>query len=245
MSAVRSAISEALGRITSFLTTKRGVLLLLVLLVVSAGYAVFSYTEHNPESNKFCTVCHNMEPFYQGIEDTPHEAFNCHTCHALSPSVVKELWIQLTEAPSAEEVKERSTVTLIKPCLECHSLSELSEQQIHKAHLGVIDKARSCNICHNPHALNELDLACKDCHDVAETAEKHAEFHDNAIQQLEKGEYTVCGKCHSEAADWEIKIAPDCFTGIIKGQNCFDCHGSPLSPPRVENRQCIECHNAS
>ena len=244
MSPVKERLNELVGRVFNFLASKRGVLLLLVIIVVSAGYAVFSYTERSPEANKLCTVCHNMQPFYDAVSQTPHGSFNCHVCHELTPEVVKELWIQLTEAPSAEEVKERARLTLMEPCLECHSLQDLASQQIHEAHLGAIDKSSSCNICHNPHAPREIDLACTDCHDAREAREKHEVFHDLAVQQLEKGDYLVCGECHSPEAKWEVPITPDCFAGIIKNQNCFECHEAPLSPPSIGGRPCTECHGA-
>ena len=244
MSAIWSTIWERVKSIPERLGARGRLLVFLLIILVSVGYSVLVFTEKDPRSNSFCGTCHNMEPFIEAIEPTPHGAFNCHTCHELSPSVVKELWIQLTESPSAAEVKERSTVLLFEKCTECHKVTELTTMQIHEAHLSIVKKARSCNLCHNPHAEQELASSCTDCHDARSAATTHQGFHDMAIGELERGNTAICSQCHSFDAKWEIPLSPECITGFVKNYGCFDCHEPPLPAPSIVDRPCTECHSS-
>ena len=236
---------KALSKLLDKVTRGRRALALLIAFIAASGASALTYVNYAPEANKLCLACHNMEPFYRGLLAGGHEEVNCHKCHPLTPSVVKELWIQLTESPSAAEIKERMgpRISMYEACLTCHSIEDLSSLQIHEAHLEMaLEVIGSCDICHNPHSPGDLDLNCRKCHGEARMVEEHWLFHEEAIARLEKGDTNVCLECHSSTATWEIELAPSCIRGQIEGKSCFDCHSAPLRAPDISLRQCIECH---
>lgn len=217
------------------------VLLVLVIVAVSS----LAYINYSPRANSLCKTCHNMEPFVEGIKTTGHDFLNCHKCHPLGLDVVKELYVQITESPSAAEIKEEASkkISLYEPCLECHKVSDLEELPIHQAHLTMsIDVLGSCDICHNLHAAAELPQACTKCHRLGDAIEEHSKLHEYAEAQLERGNEGICFECHSPQAEWEVPMSDSCLTGLARGQTCFDCHQAPLDPPNIANQPCTQCH---
>ncbi len=243
-SGVVNFIRNIFSKIAGFLLTRVGVAILVVAVIILSVTTVLAYTEYNPASNELCTVCHSMQPFKDAIDETPHGALNCHTCHELTPAVVNELIVFLTENPSPEEIKERGSVNvrLLDECLECHKLQDLSEMPIHDAHIKISLSTGSCNLCHNPHSQEELDVACSTCHNTQRIIEDHSEFHTLALAELDKGNDEVCLKCHSSDAKWQIEICPESVLGLLRGNSCFDCHQAPLNPPNVAGKSCTDCH---
>ena len=225
------------GRVSPFV-----VLLIVVLVGLTAGAF---YVNYSPSANKICTLCHNMEPYYQGIATSPHREINCHKCHPLSPSVIREGVVQLLEAPSAAEIREKfgPEINMYEVCLKCHVKEDLLQRQIHNVHFEMaVEVVGACDICHNPHALEEIDSQCLKCHKETSTIIKHSRFHDEAVFRLEKGDTGVCLECHSKQAVWEVPLAPSCVRGQVEGKGCFDCHNAPLEPPDISGTPCTQCH---
>lgn len=244
---IRYTIVNKIKGVIGYFMEKRPLPLWLVVLLVLViiGVTSLAYVTYSPGANRLCKACHNMEPFVEGIKTTGHDFLNCHKCHPLGLDVVKELYIQITESPSAAEIKEEVSkeLKLYKPCLECHKESQLEELPIHQVHLTMaIDVLGSCDICHNLHAASELPLACTQCHQLGHAIEEHSKFHEYAETQLERGNEGVCFECHSPTAKWEVPLSESCLTGIAQGQTCFDCHQAPLNPPNIANEPCTECH---
>ncbi len=246
---LRVVASQAIRRLAAFLSRRQPlpvwfVVLLLLVLVAGVGLA---YVNYAPEANVVCTTCHNMVPFYEGIADTSHGSINCHVCHPLSAAVIGELVVQLTEAPSPAEIKERASkkISMYEPCLSCHRLSELRELRIHEAHLTMaVEVLGSCDICHNPHDPGELPDACTRCHRLGRAIDVHSAMHDEALARFERGEEGVCYECHSDIAEWEVPMAASCLEGLAEGKTCFDCHEPPLDPPMIRDVPCTQCHSS-
>jgi len=233
------------ARLMSWLPRERRAAMLVIALILASGIGALTFVNYAPEANKLCLACHNMEPFYRGLSASGHGEVNCHKCHPLTPSVVKELFIQLTESPSPAEIKEEMgpKISMYEVCLTCHKEEDLASLQIHEAHLEMaIEVIGSCDVCHNPHSPSDLDVSCRKCHDEVDAVREHWLFHEEATARLERGDINVCLECHSSTATWEIELSPSCIRGQIEGKNCFDCHEAPLSAPDISLRQCIECH---
>ncbi len=220
--------------------------LLAIIVILGVGGVVTAYITYAPEANTLCKACHNMVPFVESIEDTGHGNLNCHVCHPLGPEVVKELYIQIVESPSAAEIKERSSkkINMYEPCLKCHTEGDLGEKNIHEVHNTMaIELLGSCDICHDPHDLGSLPEKCTNCHKLGRAIEVHSEMHEYAVAQLERGKEGVCFECHSDYAKWKVPLAPSCLEGQTQGKTCFDCHEAPLDPPMIRDQPCTECHS--
>ena len=220
-------------------------LIVAIIALSLLGLPLYYFVNLDPTFNVLCTTCHNMVPFYEGISETDHGAFNCHTCHPLGPQVVYELYLQIVESPSADEVREHGLkyVRIIEPCERCHTWEEIREVKMHSIHEGAIRMARACNICHQPHFKDDMKYMCVECHNFEEQYVRHLEFHKEAVRRFEQGDIDVCGRCHSPQAVFEVKIAPDCFIGVLKGQACFECHNPPLDSPEISRYNCLDCHS--
>ena len=223
---------------------KKFILLLIIFLIPVIASATL-YINNSPSANKFCTVCHNMEPYYNAIEQSGHRELNCHKCHPLTPEViVKEPLAQLLENPSAAEIKEKFSpeISMYSECIKCHSPDKLEKLQIHEVHLGLVEVTGSCDICHDIHAPSDLDISCTKCHDEASMIQLHADFHNEALYKLDSGDTSVCNQCHSSTAKWEIPLSPSCTKGGVEGKGCFTCHTSRIDAPDISRRACTECH---
>ena len=244
---LRSRVASRIRSVIIYFTRRRPLPLWVVvlLLLIIVGVSSLAYVNYSPSANRLCKACHNMEPFVEGIKTTGHDFMNCHKCHPLGLDVVKELYVQITEAPSAAEIKEEAgrEIKIYKPCLECHKESDLEKLPIHQVHLTMsIDVLGSCNICHNPHAASELPASCTQCHQLGSAIEDHSKFHEYAEAQIERGNEGVCFECHSPEAKWEVPMSESCLIGLAQGQTCFDCHQAPLDPPNIADEPCTQCH---
>lgn len=223
---------------------KKFIIILIIFLIPVVASATL-YINNSPSANKFCTVCHNMEPYYNAIEQSGHRELNCHKCHPLTLEViVKEPLAQLLENPSAAEIKEKFSpeISMYKECIQCHVPEKLEEMQIHEVHFGLVEVTGSCDICHDIHAPSEIDLSCKKCHDEIDMIQLHSEFHEEAIFKLDSGDTSVCNQCHASTAKWQIPLSPSCTKGGVEGKGCFTCHTSNINPPDISRRACTECH---
>ncbi len=221
------------------------VIILLILIVVPIVSSAWLYINNVPTANKLCTVCHNMEPFYEAIDQSGHRELNCHKCHPLTlEALIKGSIAQILENPSPLDIKEKSSpdINMYEECIQCHLPEKLEEKHIHVIHLGMIELTGSCDTCHDPHSPSDLSQACLKCHEESNMINIHAAFHEDAIFKVESGETEICGQCHSSAATWLIPLSPSCTQGGVEGKGCFECHTSSLNPPDITGRECTECH---
>jgi len=208
------------------------VILIALFTLLLAVYGLYSFMEHDPRSNVFCTLCHNMRPFY--VEHTlgPHSKFNCHVCHPFTLDVLREPIVYILERPSAEEIRVR-TLHLYDVCLSCHSLAALRNLEIHETHLGLARQV-SCSACHSTHLMRVGNDDCTQCHRLSNVIDSHSKFHSEAERLIAMGIVT-CQKCHQ-------KLDPTSLEGVIRGATCFDCHSTPLKTVQIAGRECVECH---
>jgi len=221
--------------VIKFLLQPKHLLIIIIVLAILATPIYYFVNEH-PAFNLFCTNCHNMVPFYEGIKDTSHGAFNCHVCHPLGPEVISEAFIQLVENPSAEEVKERghAKLRILDQCLRCHTWGDLKKDEVHVVHEGVIYASKACNVCHHPHFSNETDRLCAECHNYERQYIIHAQLHNL--------EYTSsCSRCHTFNPTSYVPPADICLQGVVEGKACKTCHAQ-LTPPDIAGKPCTQCH---
>jgi hypothetical protein len=206
--------------------------LALFLVITFAIYGLYVFIEMDPRSNIFCTLCHNMRPFYLEHATGPHSHFNCHVCHPFTLDALKEPIIQILHRPSAEEIRVR-TLFLYDECIKCHRVIGLVESRIHETHLGLA-RSMSCSACHSTHLMDVRNDDCLQCHNYQRVITSHLNFHAEAERLAAQG-VVVCQRCHQT-------LDPTSLEGVIRGATCFDCHSTPLKSVVVEGRMCVECH---
>lgn len=240
-----TGIKNLLSRLYEALSSKIGVSILIILVVALFLVVLYNYAEYSVAANDLCGVCHSMEPFIEGLRDTPHGGFNCHVCHELTfESLQTSIVGFIVSNPSSSEIVEKFSpkISMYEECVSCHTLPVLSEMKIHQTHIGIVTKFESCDICHNPHALNELNTQCLDCHNFDDAVEMHSKFHTMATAELNKGNDKICLECHSTDATWQIEVCPESILGLLRGYQCFDCHQPPLHAPNIIDKSCTDCH---
>lgn len=117
-----------------------------VLVVAVVGVWNFAST------NYFCSkLCHSMLPTYEGWVASEHRSVSCIDCHAGQGFVeefkahmagVKELYIMVTENPSAAEVYATPDIVPADRCLRCHDKDWDELPADHPA------KDSYCAVCH-------------------------------------------------------------------------------------------------
>lgn len=240
-----ASIKQLLYRLYEVLSSKIGVFILVILVVALFSMTLYNYTVYDVAANNLCGVCHSMEPFIEGVRDTPHGDFNCHTCHELTFETLKNALVgYILKNPSPPEIAEEYSpkINMYEECTSCHTLPVISEMKIHQTHIGIVTKFESCDLCHNPHALNEINTQCLDCHNLDDAIEIHSTFHTLATAELDKGNDEICLKCHSSDATWQIEVCPESVLGLLRGYQCFDCHQPPLHAPDILDKSCTDCH---
>ncbi len=118
----------------------------------------------------FCTLCHNMQPYYDSWKDSnllanKHAAADvkCHDCHEASLSLQAEEGFKYITGDYKTPLDKRAFATE-EFCTQCHDFSDakaktnFAESNPHDSHNGDLQ----CNTCHNMH--QQSDLFCKQCH---------------------------------------------------------------------------------
>ncbi len=240
-----TGLKDFLYRIYMVLSSKIGVFILLALIVALSSAVLYNYAEYNVAANELCGVCHSMDPFIEGLKGTPHGDFNCHVCHELTlESLQTSLVGFIVSNPPPSEIIDKFSpkISMYEECISCHTLSVISKMKIHQAHISIVTKFDSCDICHNPHALNEINTQCLDCHNLDAAVETHSKFHILATSELDKGNDEICLRCHSTEATWQVPVCPESILGLLRGYQCFDCHQPPLHNPNILEKSCTDCH---
>lgn len=97
-----------------------------VVLLVVAVVGVWNFAS----TNFFCgRICHSMGPTFAGWVEGEHKQIACIDCHAGEGFVeefkahlngVKELYVMVTENPTADEVYASPNIVPAERCLTCH-----------------------------------------------------------------------------------------------------------------------------
>jgi cytochrome b subunit of formate dehydrogenase len=237
------------------------------------------YTMAFAQDNETCEMCHNDDTFETvrygithslhvttgDLEGTPHEGFDCITCHTTLEG--QNEWphaefLQLPDCGSCHLEAQTSFVegfhtplkekgySAIPTCVDCHGAHEVSWRGQPRKVCGVCHQEQLEDFLASDHYGIKGALTCVDCH--------------NPHNKFERTEYS--------AQDWKLHVTEDCrrchskevtnydmsghFKAVLDGNEdapvCWDCHtrhrilsprdaDSEVSVARLDE-VCISCH---
>jgi nitrate/TMAO reductase-like tetraheme cytochrome c subunit len=150
------------------LTTKKMVLVIFTVGIISlVGFVAVLKDSENPQ---FCTLCHNMQPYYDSWHDSNLLAnkhakanVNCHDCHEPSLAQQTEEGIKYITGDFETPLKKREFAKDF--CLKCHDFEQVKAKTIfdnrynpHDSHNG----EQECISCHSMHQQSKV--MCSECH---------------------------------------------------------------------------------
>lgn len=164
---------------------------------VAIGVPMVMGKMREPES--CAKTCHEMQPFYNSLQESPHAGADCHECHkAQGPEVFLLMGHALHHAEGmavgksyeemAEEIEEKPPASPKKEyCMECHGEHKKPSEKISK-----------------------FDISCFKCH----SAIKHTEHPVEKYRAYESPNYSgyECVACHD---DHDMKV---------EEETCRACH---------------------
>jgi len=186
--------------------------------IVVLALFVGGWTWH--EQPGFCTICHNMQPYFDGWQESSLLAFDhhranvaCLDCHPFDPvQSAHEVITFVTgkyETPLAQRQFDSDW------CFRCHPAHSSYEQIIGLTEDYMTDNCQLVNphayqldntslIVSNPHEIPEGvngRVECYQCHKVHAESPKLqlcVECHHSA--QLDKADFQPCSACHEGGA---------------------------------------------
>ncbi len=192
------------------------VVVVTVAVIVGAAVMIPPMMEEMKKPESCGKNCHEMQPFYDSLQDSPHAGVDCHECHESSePEIflyMKEMTLHIEGISEglkegkdldeiamemAEELKEEPPTAASLPrneyCMECHSTT-------HKPTERIADPSISCFRCHTT---------------IAHTGHEVALYHGYWSPELEDRE---CVACHNEH---DVRV---------KEETCKACHPPEMHP---------------
>jgi Nitrate/TMAO reductases, membrane-bound tetraheme cytochrome c subunit len=142
------------------------ILIVIVVLGVGGTTGVIKAT-NNPA---FCTICHNMQPYYDSWKDSnllanKHAAagVTCHQCHESNISIQAEEGFKYITGDYKTPMDTRKFQNEF--CLKCHTdfdsikaKTNFADSNPHDSHNGEMD----CFQCHSMHQTSKV--FCQQCH---------------------------------------------------------------------------------
>ncbi len=204
-----------------------------------------------------CLNCHRQIFGHTGIDIKKVDCIQCHNPHS---SERKNLLYSIYHEPykdnKCEECHQKIFGIIIKAegnarlCYKCHQDSKERYEEMSKTH--IVEGARECTFCHNPHGSEREDLVrgkdgslCMSCHNeikVRLKTEKNILRHPEVIARK-------CSTCHDSHASNNDKFLKENMNNIClschKRQKVF-CHplGEKAYDPRTNKPiGCLTCHN--
>ncbi|MHB0938201.1 MAG: NapC/NirT family cytochrome c [Armatimonadota bacterium] len=220
---------------------KLGLALLVLMVVMGAVGLQYS------QKPKFCTTCHNMQPYYDSWKTSAHKEVKCIECH-YKPGIKNELQKkfealnQVASYVTNQYGTRPSTQVDDASCLRsgCHDTRLLK---------GKVD-FNGVEFDHAPH-LSEFrrvtKLRCASCHQhvmedqhmtVSESTCFLCHFKDH------KGRHSTtadCDKCHKQPLP---KTKYDHSAMEARKVNCVECHANIVQGHgEVPEDRCVLCHS--
>jgi len=151
-----------------FLNKKMLMIVLIACIILGGGG--FVGVQKASDNPAFCTLCHNMQSYYDSWNDSKllankHAAagVNCHDCHESSISIQAEEGLKYVNNNYETPLEKRQFATE-EFCTRCHDLESVkaktnfAESNPHDNHNGEME----CYTCHNMH--QESKVFCQQCH---------------------------------------------------------------------------------
>lgn len=148
----------------------RKVLLITFIALVVLGVGGTAGILKASDNPAFCTLCHNMQPYYASWQNSnllankhADAGVNCHACHETSISAKAEEGVKYITGDFKTPMDKREFPNEF--CLKCHTDFEsikaktnFEEGNPHDSHNGQLD----CSKCHSMH--QQSTLLCTQCH---------------------------------------------------------------------------------
>ncbi len=235
------------------LFTRRGAILLAVVLLACAALLASTYTLELTGHPKFCISCHNMDEYYASWEHSTHQDVKCIKCH-YEPGVTSTIkgkiggLVQVVQYVSHAYDSNPEAIVSNSSCMRaaCHWEVGISEEA------SVLEPAITFR--HDKH-LGEpsrgMDLNCVTCHgqvvedehmSVAKTTCMTCHFYGREEQSVAVGD---CQTCHA-LPDEPVAFMGKSFDHAFVERNdveCSHCH-SQVTEGRgaVSATRCNSCH---
>lgn len=166
--------------------------------------------------------CHEMQPFYDSLEESVHEGVNCHDCHHSHPPV-EEMFMYMGHATHHAEAM------IVEGMMEGKSSDEALEElaQHIEEKPPASPKSEWCMECHEERnvemaeTISGVDISCAKCHDgTRASAIRHTEHPVGEYSGYENPDYTgyECVACHN---DHDIEATEE---------TCNICHPPDMHP---------------
>jgi cytochrome b subunit of formate dehydrogenase len=244
--------------------------LLLTILFLTSAIAQDNQTcemchdDHTFETVRY-GVTHSLHVVTADLEGTPHEGFDCITCHTVLEG--QEEWphdefLQLPDCGSCHPDAQTSFIdgfhnplkekgyAAIPTCVDCHGAHEVSWKGQPRKVCGVCHQEQLEDFIASDHYGIEGALTCIDCHNPHNKFERSSFSEQDWKLQVTQG----CRRCHSEqVTNYDMSGH---FGAVLSGNMdapvCWDCHArhrvlsprdssSEVSVDRLDE-VCISCH---
>ena len=149
--------------------TKKGILITIGAIIVILGGTGVGLVKAS-ENPAFCSICHNMESYYDSYKDDgllahkhAEEGVTCHDCHREGMGQKIEQGVKYVSG-NYENPLEKHNFGTREFCLECHDMDEVKSEtnfevtNPHDSHHGDLE----CYTCHSMH--QESEVSCQQCH---------------------------------------------------------------------------------
>jgi hypothetical protein len=184
---------------------------LLLVLLVGAGYGSFRFYDFTQNNPKFCVSCHLMKNAFEAWGKSVHKQINCHECHHLSIPEMNKLLINFVlKRPTAVPPRHGRIIVPWQFCIKCHwerdprypNAPMINKSTLHARH--VFMEQTECSKCHGykVHEFVPDPKFCVRCH-------QGKVVHGIGMNEL------ACLNCHTDRT-----------TNLIPGRKkCLFCHG--------------------
>lgn len=185
---------------------------LMLVLLVGAGYGSFRFYDFTQNNPKFCVSCHLMKTSFEAWEQSEHKGINCHECHHLSVPEMNKLLVNFVlKRPQVVPERHGKIIVPWKFCIKCHwerderypNAAMINKSNLHAKHVFI--EQTECSKCHGyiVHRFTPEERFCIKCH-------QGKVVHGVGMEGL------PCLNCHTDRTK-------DLRPGRKK---CLFCHGS-------------------
>jgi len=223
-----------------------------VAVVAVAGLFVMLKATASP---KFCSMCHNMQPYIESWAESSHRDVLCIECH-FEPGVFNELrgkwkaqmhlWMKLTGTEPTRPHTQISDASCLRE--GCHNRADLGEKTItfkgvrfsHGSHLGELRRGKKlrCVTCHSQIVQGEhltvTESTCFVCH---------------FMNREENPELSDCQLCHTQLRAKVFINANENMPFVHQkyldhGVACQQCHFDVVfGDGHLKDNTCVQCHS--
>jgi nitrate/TMAO reductase-like tetraheme cytochrome c subunit len=241
------------GLVSFLLSLPRPLAIAIAVVVVAfigtgayGAYAVYNYTENNPN---FCRSCHIMDNAWDKWAASAHSKVNCHECHQVS--VFESMDQVIMYAIDKPDKVTSHAVVNPEACQKCHESGDPQWEQVadtagHSVHAG--EQNISCLTCHavTLHSFSPPEKICLACHpdkDMTYSAmgQRYCLDCHNflAVNSPLLPQNADCLKCHQQQIDAEVHLTSDSDTPMQF--QCSQCHQPHTNQDPAD--ACITCHS--